>query len=187
MEQLRRIRADIENWVSRLSPRERTLVSIAAAGAAFFILVLVWAAVSSAIDARESAISTKTAALSRIGKLSQGYGQVQAERQALEGKLKSQTVPLMSFISQTGTRLGIEVNDIGRPVTTPNTAGGIQEETVEVNLPRLEIGKLAKLLEQLEASPTVLAKVRRLNMRTRNDDPMRVDVTLVVATYRLKT
>jgi general secretion pathway protein M len=187
MEQIRKIRADIETWLARLSPRERTLVTLAGAGVAFFLLILVWATVSSAIGARERRISTKTEALSRFGKLAQGYGQVQAERQALEGKLKAQTVPLMSFISQTGTRLGIDVNDIGRPATTPSAGDGIQEETVEVNLPRLEIGKLAKLLEQLEGSPTVLAKVRRLSVRTRNDDPKRVDVTLVVAAYRLKT
>jgi hypothetical protein len=29
-------------------------------------------------------------------------------------------------------------------------------------------------------------KVRRLALRTRNDDPMAVDVTIVVATYQLK-
>ena len=56
---------------------------------------------------------------------------------------------------------------------------------MEVNLPRIDLPHLARLLEGLERGPG-LVKVRRLRISTRTDDPKLVDATVVVATYRLK-
>jgi general secretion pathway protein M len=92
----------------------------------------------------------------------------------------------MSYVAQTGQRLGIEVNDLRPGAAAPGTtAGKVVEDTVEVNLAKLELPKLATLLQDLERGPGVV-KVRRLAVRSRNDDPAAVDVTIVVATYSLK-
>ncbi|HZY05499.1 MAG TPA: type II secretion system protein GspM [Anaeromyxobacteraceae bacterium] len=179
----RRLRAAAEAWLSRLSPRERVMVSAAAAAVVLFVLLLVGTGISRSISARESRIEEKTRLLAQIGRLTQGYRQVQAERAALESRLKAPGVPLMSFVAQTGQQLGVEVNDL-RP-GTPGGSEGISEESVEVSLARIDLPKLARLLEGLERGPGVV-KVRRLRVTTRNDDPMLVDVTLLVATYRLK-
>jgi general secretion pathway protein M len=186
MEELNKLRARIEAWLTRLNPRERLLVTAVAGGVVVFILVIISVSVGSAISAREARIASKTRALSQIGKLMAGYHQAQAERLSLESRLKSQQVPLMSFISQTGGKLGIEVNDL-RPGGTPSTSGGIQEESVEVTLPKLDLAKLSKLLQEINNSPQLFAKVRRLSIRTRTDDPALVDATLVIATFQLKS
>jgi general secretion pathway protein M len=89
----------------------------------------------------------------------------------------------MSHVSQTGASLGIEVNDL-RPTGAPVETEGLKEESVEVNLPRLDMARLARLLQALEGGPGVV-KVRRIRVTTRTDDPALVDVTLVVATYGL--
>lgn len=183
MEAWRRLRAAVEAWASRLSARERVMVSAAAACVAALVVLLVWLQVSGAISARERRIEEKTRMLSQIGKLTQGYRQAQAERSALEGRLRSPPVALMSFVSQTGQQLGVEVPDL-RP-GSPGGSEGIAEESVEVNLARIELPKLARLLDGLERGPGVI-KVRRLRITTRSDDPALVDVTLLVATYRLK-
>jgi general secretion pathway protein M len=60
------------------------------------------------------------------------------------------------------------------------------EESVEVSVAKLELPKLAQLLEALERGPGVV-KVRRVQIRTRTDDPAAVDVSLLVATYQLKS
>ncbi len=179
----RRLRASAEAWLSRLSPRERVMVSAAAAAVVLFVLLLVGTGISHSISAREARIEEKTRLLAQIGRLTQGYRQVQAERAALESRLKAPAVPLMSFVAQTGQQLGVDVNDL-RP-GSPGGSEGISEESVEVSLARIDLPKLARLLEGLERGPGVV-KVRRLRVTTRNDDPQLVDVTLLVATYRLK-
>ncbi len=187
MESWRKLRADLEAWFSRLAPRERTLVSAAAVAVVAFILFMGFVKVQRGIAAREASIDRKTQVLAQVGKLAQGYRQAQAERTQLEAKLKGPPLQLMSFVSQAGQKLGIEVNDL-RP-GTPGAGGTadkmVVEDTVEVNLARLDLPRLASLLRALEGGPGVV-KVRRLTVRTRNDDPMAVDATIVVATYQLK-
>lgn len=188
MEQLRKWKTDLEAWFSRLAPRERVMVSAAGLAVAAFVLFLVFTKVQRGIAAREANIDRKTEVIAQVGKLAQGYRQAQAERAQLEAKLKGPPLQLMSFVAQTGQRLGIEVNDL-RP-GTPGAAGTgasdkVVEETVEVNLAKLELPKLAALLQELERGPGVV-KVRRLALRSRSDDPTAVDATIVVATYQLK-
>lgn len=184
MESLRRLRANLESFLTRLSPRERVMVSTAAAAVSLFVLFLVVTGVSRSITARENRIGSKTEMLSQIGKLTRGYRQAQAERQSLEARLKGPPVQLMSFVSQTGTQSGVEVNDL-RP-GTPTTTEGLTEDSVEVNLARIDLPRLARLVEALERGPGVV-KVRKIRMATRNDDPKLVDVTLQVSTWQLKT
>jgi general secretion pathway protein M len=184
METLRQLRANLEAFLARLSPRERVLVSAAAAAVALFVLFLVATGVSRSITARETRIASKTEMLSQIGKLTRGYRQAQAERQSLEARLKGPPVQLMSFVSQTGAQTGVEVNDL-RP-GTPSTADGLTEESVEVNLARIDLPRLASLIDALERGPGVV-KVRKIRVATRADDPKLVDVTLQVSTWQLKT
>ena len=186
MEPLRKLRADLEAWFSRLAPRERVMVSAAAAAVVAFVLFLAFTTVQRRIAGREASIDRKTQVIAQVGKLAQGYRQAQAERAQLEAKLKGPPLQLMSFVAQTGQRLGIEVNDLrpGTP-TTATPADKVVEDTVEVNLAKLDVARLATLLQELERGPGVV-KVRRLALRTRNDDPNAVDATIVVATYQLK-
>jgi general secretion pathway protein M len=184
METLRRFRASLEAFTSRLSPRERVMVSAAVAAVAAFFLFLVITGVTRSISAREQRIQGKTDMLSQIGKLTRGYRQAQAERQSLDARLKGPPVQLMSFVSQTGAQSGVEVNDL-RP-GTPSTADGLTEESVEVNLARIDLPRLARLVDALERGPGVV-KVRKIRVATRNDDANLVDVTLQVSTWQQKT
>lgn len=184
MERIRKLRADVEAWLVKLSPRERVLVTGAAVAVALFALWLVSLRVGSGLSAREARIQDKTRVLSQVGKLTEGYRRQQAERLAVEAKLKGPPVQLLSFISQTGTTLGVEVTDL-RPTTAPGELEGLREEAVEVNLARVDLGRLARLVQTLERGPGVV-KVRRLRITTRGDDPQLVDATIVVSTYQLK-
>ncbi len=183
METLRRLRASLEAFLSRLSPRERIMVSAAAAAVVAFVFFLVVTGVSRSIAARERRIESKTEMLAQIGKLTRGYRQAQAERQSMEARLKGPPVQLMSFVSQTGNQAGVEVNDL-RP-GTPVTTEGLVEESVEVNLSRIDMARLARLVDALERGPGVV-KVRKIRVATRNDDPSLVDVTLQVSTWQQK-
>jgi general secretion pathway protein M len=185
MERLRRLRADVAAWLAKLSPRERVLVGAAAAAVVLFAGWLVARTAGSAVAGREARIDEKTRMLAQIGKLGEGYRRRQAERTALESRLRAAPVQLMSHIAQAGQSLGIEVNDL-RPTGAPTDLGGLKEESVEVNLARIDLPRLARLLQSLERSAGMV-KVRRIRITTRSDDPALVDATLVVATYQLRT
>jgi general secretion pathway protein M len=185
METLRRLRADVEAWLGKLSARERLLVSAAALAVVLFVVWLVALRIGAGVSAREARIEQKTKVLSQIGKLAEGYRRREAERQAIEAKLKGQPVQLMSHISQTSATLGIQVNDL-RSAGAPTDLEGLREDSVEVNLTRVELQRVAQLLQSLERGAGVV-KVRRLRITTRSDDPALVDATVVVSTYQLKT
>lgn len=185
MDFLKRLRADLDTWAGKLSPRERVLVTVAALGVCLFSIWLVSLRISGGISNRESRIEDKTKVLSQIGKLAEGYRRRQAERQAFEAKLKGPPVQLLSYISQTGATLGVEVTDV-RPTTSPTEPEGLREESVEVNLARVQLTNLARLVQTLERGPGVV-KVRRLRITTRTDDPQLVDAAVVVSTYQLKS
>jgi general secretion pathway protein M len=185
MERLRRLRGDLESWLGTLSSRERVLVTVAALSVALFALWLVVHQIGVGASAREARIEQKTKVLAQIGKLAEGYRRRAAERQAVEARLKGSPVQLMSHISQTGSTLGIPVNDL-RPTGAPVESEGLREESVEVNLARIELAKLGQLMQSLERGAGVV-KVRRIRMSTRNDDPALVDATLVVSTFQPKS
>jgi len=184
MEWLKQLRADLEARFTRLSPRERLLVGATVAATLVFFGSLVAAGMGASVRARESRIVEKTKVMAQVGQLAGGYRRVQMERSALEARLKGQPIQLMSHVSQVGSGLGVEVTDL-RPTGAPVELDGVMEESVEVNLVRIELGKLAKLVQGLERGAG-LVKVRRLRIATRSDDPKLVDATVVVATYQLK-
>jgi general secretion pathway protein M len=194
MEGLRKLRANLEAWFSQLAPRERVMVASAGAAVLAFIVFVAFMKLQGNISTSEEAISRKTQVLSQVGKLAQVYRQSQAERTQLETKLKGPPLQLMSFVSQTGQKLGIEVTDL-RPTTSLSENAGagkdkggdkVVEDAVEVNLARLDFPKLTTFMVNLEHGPGIV-KIRRLAIRSRNDDPNAVDVTIVVATYQLKS
>jgi general secretion pathway protein M len=185
METWKRLRADVEGWLGKLSPRERVMVAAATAAVVVFSVWLVSRSIGAGIDTREAHIEQKTRVLSQIGKLAEVYRRREASRKELEARLKGSPVALMSHVSQTGATLGIQVNDL-RPTTAPSEADGLREEAVEVNLAKIELNRLAALIQNLERGSGVV-RVRRLRVTTRSDDPALVDATLLVATYTLKS
>ncbi|MGB8932304.1 MAG: type II secretion system protein GspM [Anaeromyxobacteraceae bacterium] len=195
MEKLRRLRADLgawlgrvraqaEAWFNRLSPRERLLVSAASAAVVAFVVLMVATRISMATTASQRRIEEKTRVLSQVGQLAEGYRRAQAERHALEARLKAPPIPIMTHVAQTGQALGVEVGDL-RPSGPPEEADGITAESVEVSLPRIDPAKLGRFLQALEGGQGVV-RVRRVRVAARSDDPKVVDATVVVSNFQLK-
>lgn len=183
-ETLRRLRAELEARFTRLSPRERVMVSAAGAAVVAFVIIMVATRISAATTERQGRIEEKTRVLAQVGKLAEGYRRAKAERQALEARLKGPQIPLMTHVSQVGQAFGVEVGDL-RPSAAPEEAGGIVAESVEVSLPRIDPAKLGRYLQALEGGQGVV-RVRRVRLATRSDDPKVVDATVVVSNFQLK-
>jgi general secretion pathway protein M len=184
MEQLLRWRGELLAWLAKLSPRERLMVSAAAAAVFLFVASLVSVRISNGISSCERRIEDKTRLLSQISKLAEGYRARQAERLQMESRLKGPPVQLLSYISQQGASFQIEVGDL-RPSNASGELEGLKEEAVEVGLARVELSKLARFLQALERGQGVV-QVRKLRLSTRSDDKRLVDATFTVSAYQLK-
>jgi general secretion pathway protein M len=184
METLLRLKSDLVAWLAKLSPRERVMVAAAAAAVFVFVASLVSLSISSGITSRERRIEEKTRLLAQVSKLAEGWRERQAGRQALEARLRGPQVQLLSYISQQGATYQIDVGDL-RPATAPGDLEGLKEDSVEVNLARVELSKLARFLQALERGQGVV-QVRRLRLTSRNDDQRLVDATFTVSAYQLK-
>ncbi len=184
MDRLLRLRAELLAWLGKLSPRERVMVSAAAAAVFLFVASLVSVSISGGISLREHRIEEKTRLLSQVSKLAEVYRQRQAERLSLEARLRGPPVQLLSYISQQGQTFHIEVGDL-RPSNAPGDLEGLKEDVVEVNLARVELATLARFLQALERGQGVV-QVRRLRLTTRTDDQRLVDATFTVSAYQLK-
>jgi general secretion pathway protein M len=183
-ETLRRLRAEIEARFGRLTPRERVMVTAAGAALVAFVIMLVATGISRSTNAHQLRIEEKTRVLAQVGHLAESYRRAQAERHALEARLKGPAVPVMTHVSQTGQALGIEVGDL-RPSGTPEEIEGIVADTVEVSLPRIDLAKLGRFLQALEGGQGIV-RIRRIRLATRSDDPKVVDATVVVTNFQLK-
>lgn len=183
-ETIRRIRAELEARLGRLSQRERVMVSAAGAAIVAFVVMLVATGISASTTERQRRIEEKTRVISQVGQLAEGYRRAQAERRSLESRLKGQTVPVMTQVSQAGQALGVEVGDL-RPSGAPEELDGIVAESVEVSLPRIDPAKLGRFLQTLEGGQGVV-RVRRVRLSARADDPKVFDATIVVSNFSLK-
>ena len=107
----RRLRAELEARFGRLSQRERVMVSTAGAAVVVFVVLMISAGISRSTTERQRRIEEKTRVLAQVAELADGYRRAQAERQALEARLKAPPVPVMTHVSQTGQALGMQTLD----------------------------------------------------------------------------
>ena len=184
MEKLRALLADAQEYLAAASPRERRLVAGAAGGALLFVLVVTYAAFSSAISRRTDALAEKKLNFEKIQVLARNYGQQEQERQLLEARLRQSPPGLMGFVDATAKQEGLDIASMSdRGVVSGGASGRPRESSVEVNLGKVPLDKLTKMLEAIERSPGVV-RVRRLRVRKSQESKDTLDVSLSVSTWQ---
>lgn len=182
MERLTNAQAAIEQYLSKLSLRERLLVGAAGGVLLFAIVGLVSLGFSRAIHRRQVSVEAKSKALTDIGALAATFRERDQRRQLLEERLRV-PVRLFTFIDDISKRQGLEIGDMQDRGSTVG-ADKISESIVEFDLNKLTLDKLTNFLNAIEHGPH-LVKVKKIRIRTRIDDPNAVDASLTVATYSL--
>jgi general secretion pathway protein M len=172
--------AAVEQYLARLSTRERVLVGIAVAVFLSLGLIVIGFSLSGAISRREASIREKGKALQEIWSLAATYKERDARRKQLEEKLRV-PVKLFTYIDELSKKQGVEIGDMQ---DRGNTTGAdkVTEAVVEFDLSKLTLDKLTNFLNAIEHGPHIL-KIKKIRLRTRLDDPNSVDVSLAVATY----
>jgi general secretion pathway protein M len=177
---LRDLAASVEQYLARLSARERVLVGAAAGTLVTLVLLVITFSFTHAIHRRQVSIEEKSKALSEIGTLAATYRERDAKRKQLEERLKV-PVKLFTFIDDISKKQGLEIGDMQ---DRGNTTGSdkVIEAVVEFDLNKLTLDKLTNFLNAIEHGPHIV-RIKKIRIRTRLDDPNSVDASLTVATY----
>ena len=184
MDKLRALWADAQVWLAAASPREKRLLALAASGLLLFVVLVSWAGFSSAIRRAQASLDDNRADFEKISRLAAGYGAQEQERQLLEARLRQSPPALMSFVDSTSRNDGVDIAGmIDRGVVSGGQAGRPREMAVEVNLGKVPLDKLVKLLSDIEHSPGVV-RVRRLRLRKSFDNKDVLDVSLSVSAWQ---
>jgi len=184
MEKLRALWADAQAWLAAATPREKRLLALSAAALALFVAFIGWASFRSSISHGETALEEKQLDFQKISQLAAGYGQQEQERQLLEARLRQSPPALMSFVDTAAKNAGVEVGGMSdRGAVAGGQNGKPKELSVEVNLGKVPLDKLVKLLADIEHSPGVV-KVRRLRLRKSFDNKDLLDVSLNISAWQ---
>ena len=184
MDKLRAWWADAQAWLSAATPRERRLLALAASGVVLFVVLVTWASFSSAIRRAQASLDEKRSDFEKISRLASGYNALERERQLMEARLRQSPPALMGFVDTTARNDGVDVAGmIDRGVISSGQDGRPRESSVEVNLGKVPLDKLVKLLTDIEHSPGVV-RVRRLRLRKSFDNKDVLDVSLNVSAWQ---
>ncbi len=184
LERIRALWADGQAWLAAATPRERRLLLLAGGAVFLFVVLIAWAGFSSAIRGAEAALDDKRSDFEKISRLAAGYGALEQERQLLEARLRQSPPALMSFVDTQARNDGVEVGGMSdRGVVAGGQDGRPREMSVEVNLGKVPLDKLIKLLTDIEHSPGVV-RVRRLRLRKAYDNKDMLDVSLSVSAWQ---
>jgi general secretion pathway protein M len=184
IEKAKALAADAGEYLAAASPRERRLVAAASGGAVLFLLLVAYAAFSSAISRRADSLAEKRLDFEKIQVLAKNYGQQEQERQMLEVRLRQSPPGLMAFVDGLAKQEGLDIASMSdRGVVSGGQGGKPRETSVEVNLGKIPLDKLSKLLESIERGPGVV-RVRRLRVRKSQDQKDALDVSLTVSTWQ---
>lgn len=171
----------------RLNRREKLGVigaGVVVAGALVYVAAV--APVLGRLSELDARIARRQVELGQLAALRAQYAQLKAQVDQVEARIAEArgTFSILSFLEGQAVRLGIRDRIASmRPQTTP-LFDRYRETAVEVRLERVSLNQLVNYLYQLEATPQRLV-IKRLNIRTRFDNPAQLDVTFQVATYEL--
>lgn len=184
MEKLRALLADGQAWLAAATPREKRLLGLAAVAVVVFAVLIGWASFSSSIRKAQDTLDEKRDDFAKISRLAAGYGEQEQERQLLEARLRQSPPALMSFVDTTAKTAGVDVGGMSdRGVVAGGQAGKPKEMSVEVNLTKVPLDKLIKLIQDIERSPGVV-RVRRLRLRKSFENKDVLDVSLSVSAWQ---
>jgi general secretion pathway protein M len=170
--------------MKKLSRREWLALGI---GSAFLLATILYGAVFAPWRAAERRLNNRIAAqlqqLSEIERLADDFRQLAIDAGEIEQRLaRSSHFQLLPFLER------LVDNSIGRDRLLglrpqPVAAGGpLREERVELQLQRLRLDQLVRLLHAIDSAEACVATTQ-LRLRQRFDDTALLDVEITVSAY----
>jgi type II secretory pathway component PulM len=169
-----------ERW-ERLSPRERTLLTIMGATFAVMVTVITGFVISDGLSTLEERNADARQALRDLETQREAYLKAKAKASALETRMPKTPVALQGFLEQVAKEAGVEIPESNEQ--PPQPAGKqFTARSVDLRLKQVTLESLAKFLRGIESGANLVV-VTGLTIRTRDDKHQDLEVELTVTTW----
>ena len=180
----RQLLNNLQNSFATLGARERKAVMFGGVAVAAFIVFLVTWNFSSSADAIRKRTQGKLARLEEVQELAATYRDAKGVQDAMEQRLASSNVRLISYLEEKGNKAGLSIPSINPKADVTLEGDKIIESAAEFTLSDVPLNRLVDFLAAVEAGPGVV-KVKYLRIEPRlKDETLTAWVT--VATYHVK-
>ncbi len=184
LERVTIIFANIGNTFERLSDRERKLVALAGIAILVFVTFLIVMAVNSSLNNLNESIRTLKENNVMVNTLRARYDEAKKSVESSQTLVADNKANLTAEVGSLATQLAIEITQINQAGGKTDKKTGILEESVKVEIRRVELPALINFLEQLEQK-NALFYVDDLIMRRRYDNKQQLDVSFKITTVKL--
>lgn len=188
MSALRGKTQDLAAAFSRLSRREKVMVGGLAACFVVFVALLLSMWISSRLAALQRRITDGNDKLQTMIDMRAEFESAKAKRKRAEQRIRAaRHIQLMGTLENLAKQLGIDTQQMEmnpRPATS-NPESNVEEEKVDVKIPRITIDRLVEFLAQLEKRSASIA-VRTLHIKNNFREPQYLDVGFTVSKFQLK-
>ncbi len=181
---MRQLINSLQSSFATLSSRERRMVLIAAAGLGLFLVFMVTWSFSSSADAIRKRTQNKIARLDEVQELAATYREAKGVQEAMEQRLASSNIRLISYIEEKGNKAGLSIPTINPKADVTLEGDKIVESAAEFTLTDVPLNRLVDFLSTIEAGPGVV-KVKYLRLEPRLKEET-LTAWVLVATYHLK-
>lgn len=181
---LRQLINNLQNSFATLSSRERRLVMVAGVALSVFVVFLVTWNFSSSAEAIRKRTQNKIARLEEVQELAATYRDAKGVQEAMEQRLASSNVRLISYLEEKGNKAGLSIPSINPKADLTLEGDKIIESAAEFTLTDVPLNRLIDFLAAVEAGPGVV-KVKYLRIEPRLKDET-LTAWVIVATYHVK-
>ncbi len=171
---------------NKLAYREQLIVIGIGCGTMGFVLLLILWAGMTKLENREQEISEQREQLAEIQQLKTEYRRLSTQLAGLERmRKKASKDPLPSLVMKLATQSNLQnkVYSVDEKSTPPNDL--YKESTVQIKIRNVSLDELTSYLIEIERSSQVL-RVKRLNIKTRFDNPALLNAEFDVSSFQLK-
>jgi general secretion pathway protein M len=176
------------NFFRRLRPRERAFVIVA--GVAVLVTVLYMVVIDPLLKRTatlDRQIVNAQRQLKELYTLQQDYLRQKSVIDRINTQLKQQqrNFAIFSRLEEVARQTGVQnkIQSMKPTISPPNDA--YREESVEIKMEGVTLEQLIPYLHQVENSPQLL-KIKRLDIKPRNDNRQILTVTFRVSVFTLK-
>jgi len=167
----------------RLSAREQLLALLMVIAILGMILGMSGWFIHRDLARREVRIEAKMAQLRELANLRQDYQRRLLEQTALADQIRrNNDTRLLSYVETISKAANTEIKNAAERAGTPTGSEILREVAAEVTLENVSIDRLFDFLKRVEEG-NALIKVRRLDAKSRFDNPKMLDAKVTIGTF----
>lgn len=169
----------------RLSGREQVMTLFLVVAISSFVLGMGTYFVGKDLKRRDGRIVAKTKKLTELQGLRANYQRRLADQNRLAAEIKkNNNTRLLSYIETVSKQANTEIRNAAERSGQSTGSSVLKEVAAEVSVQNVSIDRLYDFLKRIEAGNR-LVKVRKLEIKTRFDNPKMLDAKVTVGTFKV--